>query len=411
MTMQYVIIGTSAAGLAAAERLRQWDRSGSITLISDEAHLPYSRPLLTYLLGREIKQEQIFLKSPTYFEKWGFETLLGEAVTQVDPEARAVHLAGGRVCPFDRLLIASGAEPRLPGLPGQDLEGVFTLRHLADVQRLDAGLSPGGAVAVVGAGAVGLKAAEALIRRGDRVSLVEAEPHALPRLLDQTGADFLHQALTDLGMELHFGAQPVGILGDQGRVRGLALASGEIIVAEAVLLAIGVRARTAFLSGTGLDRPEGIAVNPYMQTEYPHIFAAGDCTCPRHLLTGELAAYQIWPAAVAQGEIAGANMAGAGRRYDGVLPMNSISLTNFKVITGGQAAAEGDGLEVVADFDRKRGHYRRLVFQEGRLVGVTLLGALADAGIYFQIMAQKLPVEQLPVDIRSRDFHAGKLWG
>jgi NAD(P)H-nitrite reductase large subunit len=411
MTMQYVIIGTSAAGLAAAERLRHWDRSGSITLISDEAHLPYSRPLLTYLLGREIKQEQIFLKSPTYFEKWGFETLLGEAVTQVDPEARAVHLAGGRVCPFDRLLIASGAEPRLPGLPGQDLEGVFTLRHLADVQRLDAGLSPGGAVAVVGAGAVGLKAAEALIRRGDRVSLVEAEPHALPRLLDQTGADFMHQALTDLGMELHFGAQPVGILGDQGRVRGLALASGEIIAAEAVLLAIGVRPRTAFLSGTGLDRPEGIAVNPYMQTEYPHIFAAGDCTCPRHLLTGELAAYQIWPAAVSQGEIAGANMAGAGRRYDGVLPMNSISLTNFKVITGGQAAAEGDGLEVVADFDRKRGHYRRLVFQEGRLVGVTLLGALADAGIYFQIMAQKLPVEQLPVDIRSRDFHAGKLWG
>lgn len=409
--MQHVIIGTSAAGLAAAERLRHGDRSGSITLISDEAHLPYSRPLLTYLLGREIRQEQIFLKSSTYFEQWGFETLLGEAVAQVDPEARAVHLASGRVCPFDRLLIASGAEPRLPGLPGVGLDGVFTLRHLADVQRLEAGLSPGAAVAVVGAGAVGLKAAEALIRRGNRVILVEAEPHALPRLLDRTGADLLHQALTDQGMELHFGVQPVEILGNQGRVRGLALASGEAVAAEAVLLAIGVRPRTAFLAGTGLDRPEGVAVTPYMQTEYPHIYAAGDCACPRHLLTGKPAAYQIWPAAVAQGEIAGANMAGAGRPYDGILPMNSISLTNFKVIAGGLAAAAGDGYEVVADFDRKRGHYRRLVFQEGRLVGVTLLGTAANAGIYFQIMAQKLSVKQLPVDLRSRDFHAGSLWG
>jgi NAD(P)H-nitrite reductase large subunit len=212
-------------------------------------------------------------------------------------------------------------------------------------------------------------------------------------------------------MELHFGVQPVEILGDQGRVRGLALASGEAIAAEAVLLAIGVRPRTAFLAGTGLDRPEGIAVNPYMQTEYPHIFAAGDCTCPRHLLTGEPAAYQIWPAAVAQGGIAGANLAGAGRRYDGILPMNSISLTNFKVITGGHLYPHREEGEIFTRFDQKGTEYRRLVFQNGRLVGVTLLGPMADAGIYFQIMAQRLPVEQLPVDIRSRDFHAGKLWG
>jgi NADPH-dependent 2,4-dienoyl-CoA reductase/sulfur reductase-like enzyme len=409
--MRYVIIGTSAAGLSAAETLRQWDRGGRITLISDEPHLPYSRPLLTYLLGQEIRPEQIFLKSAEYFDQWGFEALLGEPVAEVDPEAHAVHLADGRVRPFDRLLIASGAEPRLPGIPGQDLEGVFTLRHLADVQRLEAGLPPDGTVAVIGAGAVGLKAAEALTHRGHRVILVEAEPHALPRLLDKTGADFLHRALTDLGVELRFGTQPVGILGEKGRVQGLALTTGEAIAADAVLCAIGVRPRTGFLAGAGLDRPEGIAVNPYMQTGHSNIYAAGDCTCPPHLLTGEPAAYQIWPAAVAQGEIAGANMAGARRRYDGILPRNSISLTNLKVITGGHLYPDREEGEVVIELDQKRTRYRRLVFQNGRLVGVTLVGPIADAGIYFQIMAQKLPVKQLPADIRSPDFHPGKLWG
>src|SRR3974377_2425292 len=105
--MRNVIIGTSAAGLAAAEVLRARDRGGSITLIGEETHLPYSRPLLTYLLGREIKPQQIFLKSAAYFAEWGFTPLLGEPVVRVDAFAREVHLAGGRAVSYDRLLIAS----------------------------------------------------------------------------------------------------------------------------------------------------------------------------------------------------------------------------------------------------------------------------------------------------------------
>jgi len=409
--MRYVIIGTSAAGLAAAEALRKWVRTGSITLISDESHLPYSRPLLTYLLGREIKPEKSFLKSQDYFDQWGFDAALGAPVVRVKPEAREVHLGGGGVVSFDKLLIASGAKPRLLGIPGEDLAGVYTLRHLSDIQRLEEGLPRGGAVAVVGAGAVGLKAAEALIRRGNRVILVEAEPRALPGLLDQTGADLLHQALVGQGIELHFGVHPVGIWEKNGQIKGLVLNTGKTVAADAVLVAIGVRPRTEFLSDTALDRPEGILVNPFMQTEYPDIFAAGDCACPPHLLTGKPTAYQIWPAAVAQGEVAGANMAGAGRRYDGLLPQNSISLKGFKIITGGHLKPDTADGEIFSELDRRRGHYRRLVFQDGCLVGVTLAGPKAvDAGIYLHIIARKVPVKDLPVDIRSTDFHPGRLW-
>lgn len=409
--MRYVIIGASAAGLAAAETLRRWDPQGQITLVSDEPHLPYSRPLLTYLLAKEISPEQIFLRPANYFAQWGFEARLGEAVSQVDPEARTVRLTGGGALPYDRLLVASGAEPRLLEIPGKDLEGVFTLRHLADVRRLESGLAPDGTVAVVGAGAVGLKAAEALVQRGNRVVLVEAGAHALPRLLDQTAAGFLHRALRDLGIDLYVSVQPTEIIGANGKVRGLALADGRSIRADAVLFAVGVRPRLEFLKGTELDRPEGLRVNEFMQTDYPEIFAAGDCTCPRHLLTGEPAAYQIWPAAVAQGQVAGANMAGAQRRYEGILPQNSISLKGLKIIAGGLLSPTMKGGEVFQELDPRRGEYRRLVFQNGRLVGVILIGPVADAGLYFQVMAQRLPVNQLPVDPRSRDFHAGKLWG
>lgn len=409
--MRYVIIGASAAGLAAAETLRQWDPRGAITLISDEPHPPYSRPLLTYLLSGEVRLDKVWLKGPDYFQEWGFEARLGERVVQVAAAEHEVRLQSGRALPYDRLLIASGASPRLPGIPGEDLEGVFTLRTLADWQRLDAGLLEKGQVAVVGAGPVGLKAAEALAHRGCRVTLVEMESQVLPRLVDAQAAGLLRGALQEWGIEVHCHATPLGIAGSRGRVRALALADGRELPAQAVLFAIGVAPNTAFLTDPGPAAAVGIKVNARMQTAHPDIFAAGDCVQAVHLLTGKPAYVPIWPAAVAQGRVAGANMAGADRRYPGALPQNSISLRNFKVITGGLIQPEGEDLDTVTEFDRQRGQYRRLVFQQGRLVGLTLVGKVEDAGIYFQIMGQQLPAKDLAADPHRPDFHPGRLWG
>ena len=409
--MRYVIIGASAAGLAAAETLRQWDPRGSITLISDEPHPPYSRPLLTYLLSGEVRLDKVWLRGPDYFESWGFEARLGERVVQVAVPEHEVRLQSGQALPYDRLLIASGASPLLPGIPGEDLPGVFTLRTLADWQRLDAGLPERGQVAVVGAGPVGLKAAEALAHRGCRVTLVEMESQVLPRLVDGQAAGLLQGALKEWGIEVCCQAAPLGVVGSMGRVRALALADGRELPFQAVLFAIGVAPNTEFLGDNGLAAPGGIKVNARMQTAAPDIYAAGDCVQAVHLLTGKPAYVPIWPAAVEQGKIAGANMAGADRRYPGALPQNSISLRNFKIITGGLIQPEGEDTEIVKEFDRHRGQYRRLVYQKGRLVGLTLVGKVEDAGIYFQIMGQQLPVKDLAADLQGPDFHPGRLWG
>jgi nitrite reductase (NADH) large subunit len=401
--MRYVIIGASAAGCKAAETLRRYAPTSPITVISEEKHPLYSRPLLTYLLSGEVKPDQMWLHRGDYFRRWNLDPVLGEPVTRVDPGAHQVHLLGGSLIPYDRLLIASGARPRLLGLLGEDLEGVYTLRTLADGRRLAAGLPQSGRVVVVGAGPIGLKAAEAMQRRGLQVTLVEAEAHPLPRLVDETAAALLHQTITRLGIEIYHHSWPEALWGEAGRVKALTLNRGREIPCQAVLFSIGVAPNVEFLTGTGLAEPEGIPVDHRLGTADPDIFAAGDCAYPYHLLTGQRAGYRIWPAAVAQGRVTGANLAGSGLAYDGLLPQNSLSLRGFHLITGGLGPLEVEGCQVVSELDKRRGHYRSLVFREGRLVGLTLVGAVADAGIYFQLMAQQLPVKE-PVE-------PGRMWG
>ncbi len=409
--MRLVIIGTSAAGLAGAETVRRFAPRARVTLISDEPHLPYSRPLLTYFLGREVRREGLYLCSQEYFRTWGFEAALGERVTRLDPGAHEVHLASGRVIPYDRLLIASGANPRKPGIPGEELAGVFTLRHLADAEGLERHLSQARRVAVVGAGAVGLKAADALAHRGLQVDLLARGAQPLSKVLDPVSAGLLMEALARLGITLHLHSWPVAVRGQGGRVTALALNDNRELPTDAVIFSVGVAPRVEFLAGTGLAAAGGIPVDATLNAGHPDIYAAGDCILPHHLLTGQPAAFHIWPAAVAQGRVAGANLMGAGRRYDGILPMNSISLRGFKVITGGHLYPDTPQGEVFEDLDRRRGRLKRLVFDDGRLVGATLIGPVAQAGLYFQLIANRTPVRELPCDPRSPDFHPGRLWG
>ena len=409
--MRYVIIGTSAAGLAAAEVLRARDRAGSITLISEEEHLPYSRPLLTYLLGREIKPGRIFLKSADYFAEWGFTPCLGAPVVRVDSRAREVCLAGGRAVPYDRLLIASGAKPRLPDIPGLHQEGVFTVRHLADVDRLEAGLPREARWRWWGPAPSASRWRTALLPGASRCISWRRGSQPLTRILDQVAADMLMEVVKAKGIHLMLHSWPEAVLGEAGRVTGLALNDHWVLPARAVIFSVGVEPRMEFLADTGLAEAGGIRVDSSMRTSLPEIFAAGDCCLPHHLITGQPAAFHIWPAAVAQGQVAGANMAGGRLRYDGILPQNSISLKGFRIITGGHFTPDTADGEVYAEVDRHRRRYRRLVFQAGRLVGVTLVGAVEQAGIYFQIMAQKLPVAHLPADPRGPRFHPGGLWG
>ena len=256
---------------------------------------------------------------------------------------------------------------------------------------------------MVGAGAVGLKTADALARRGLTVTLVARGSQPLSRVLDPTAAALLHAAITRMGIEIIYHAWPEAIWGEAGRVRALTLNDGRELPCQAVLFSIGVAPNVEFLAGTGLATAEGITVDHQLGTADPDIYAAGDCAHPYHLLTGKRAGYHIWPAAVAQGRIAGANLAGADLTYDGLLPQNSLSLRGFHIIAGGLGPQDAEGCETVSQLDERRGYYRSLIYRQGKLVGLTLVGAVEDAGIYFQLMAQQLP--------GKAPINPGNLWG
>ena len=248
--MRYVIIGASAAGCKAAETLRRYAPDSPITVISEEAQPLYSRPLLTYLLSGEVSPEKVWLQGEDYFREWDLDPVLGEPVVRVDPAAHAVHLLGGRAIPYDRLLIASGARPRLLGLKGEEL---CRRLHPAHPGRLAAAggrpaRRPAGVV-VVGAGAVGLKTADALARRGLPVTLVARGAQPLSRVLDPAAAALLQTAITRMGIEIIYHAWPEAIWGEAGRVRALTLNDGREIPCQAVLFSIGVAPNVEFLAG------------------------------------------------------------------------------------------------------------------------------------------------------------------
>ena len=409
--MRFVIIGNSAAGLAGAETIRRLEPQAPITIISDEPYPPYCRPLLTYLLGGNIQEKDLWLKATDYYQRWQFSPILGKRAVQVDPNTKTVLLDSGEAIPYDRLLVASGARPTLPDIPGQDLQGVFTVRTLDQFKAMQQMLQPEMRIVVIGAGLVGIKTAQALVHRGFDVTVVERETQAWSVSLDETAADLLHQAIMRVGVKLRLQSIPAALSGQNGRVKGVVLKDGTEIPADLVIIGIGVIPNTEFLREAGLSDPYGLTVDSQLRTAREDIFAAGDCVQPYDRLSGQKTYFAIWPAAVEQGRLAGANMAGHDRHYGGLLSQNTLYVGDTRVIAGGLVRPTDDSCEVHVHHDPSGQSYRRLLVKDGRLVGVILVGQVEDAGVYLNLIYNRTPLPSLPADPRGTDFQVGRLLG
>jgi NAD(P)H-nitrite reductase large subunit len=409
--MHYVIIGNSAAGLAGAETIRRLHPQAPISIISDEPYPPYCRPLLTYLLGGEIQEKDLWLRARDYYQRWQFAPILGKRVLQVDAAAKALSLEGGDTVSYDRLLVASGARPSLPDIPGQDLQGVFTVRTLEHFKAMQQMLRPEMRVVVIGSGLVGLKTAQALAHRGYDVTLVARKAQVLSNLLDESAAAFLHRAMTGVCVKLRFHSIPAALSGENGRVKSVVFTDGTEIPADLVIIGIGVIPNTEFLRDAGLSNSYGLKINQHLRTDQEDIYAAGDCVQPYDRLSGEKTYFAIWPAAVEQGRLAGANMAGHERKYGGLLSQNTLYVGDTRVIAGGMVRPADASCEVHIYHDPYSRSYRRLVVKDGCLVGVILVGQVEDAGVYLNLIYNRTPLATLQSDPRRRDFHVGRLLG
>jgi 3-phenylpropionate/trans-cinnamate dioxygenase ferredoxin reductase component len=312
----FAIVGASLTGAKAAEELRAQGFEGRVVLIGAEPERPYERPPLTkdYLRG-ESEREKAYVHPDGFYAQQDIELMTGVTVQAVDPGQSRVTLGDGGTLGYDRLLLATGAEPRRLAIPGADLDGVYYLRTIADCDLLRGRLDAGGRVAVIGAGWIGSEFAASARQRGLDVTVIDPVPLPNERIFGSAIGAFYRDVHHQHGIRLLLGDGVAGFEGS-GSVARVRTASGHRIECDFAVVGIGVVPRTGLASDAGLDVANGIVVDAQLQTGTPCIYAAGDVANAWHPFYGQRIRVEHWANALHQGPAAARAMLGQPVSYD-----------------------------------------------------------------------------------------------
>ena len=380
-----VVVGSSAAGIAACEAAREHAPACDITVVTADAAPEYSRPLLAYALAGRLDRADLSWRFADYLEaQLGATVLRGVRTSALDTAQRRLQLNDGRAIAFDRLVIASGARATIPNIPGVRLAGVHTLRDLADLDALDRLAQPGRHAVVVGGGNVGLQACEALAARSMNVTVVVRSPHLLSQMVDEAVGRRVGDLFARHGVDVRTGRDVDEILGGD-RVERLRLDDGELLPADLVMVGKGIEPDVAWLDGSGVETRRGIVVDLCGRTSASGVFAAGDCAEMPDLVSGRSVVSGIWPMAYEMGRAAASTAVGVERMTRGALKMNASHFFGTSLISMGEVWPErlaGASAHILAD--REDG-YRKLIYRDGRLVGALLYGDVTGAGVYYRL--------------------------
>ena len=311
---QIVIVGGGAAGFSAAEMLRRQDYRGSIVMLSNEAAAPVDRPNLSkdYLAG-SAPEDWLPLRPDDFYAEAKIDLRLKTEVTSIDTKARKIATSSGEAIPYDRLLLATGAEPvRLP-IPGADQPHVHVLRSLADCRAIIAQADGARRAIVIGASFIGLEAAAALRARNVEVHVVGLEARPMERVLGPEMGDFVRSLHEEHGVIFHLGDTVTGIDGKRATLK-----RGGVIEADVVVVGVGVRPRLALAEKAGLAIDRGVTVNKYLETSVSGIYAAGDIARWPDPHSGANIRVEHWVVAERQGQTAARNMLGQNEVFDAV---------------------------------------------------------------------------------------------
>ena len=406
---KYLIIGNGIAGITAAETIRSLDSQGGITMIAAEEHLPYSRPLISMVLEGSLAADRLAIRDQGWYQRLGIEPLIGHKVVELDPAAGQVLTDRGTRVPYERLLIASGADPRPAKAANHDLPGVFCMRDQSQVQGMLALLPQVESALVLGGGLVGFKAAYGLLHQGKKVTMLIRSSHPLTMQVDDQAGALIRRELEENGLEVRVGVEAVAFEG-AGRVQRAQLSDGASLDCQLVVVGKGVTPAAGFAPADSVQMDLGILVDQHQATTVAGIFAAGDVAQGRDLAHGQTRVNAIWPVAVEQGRVAGANMAGRPVRYPGSVGRNMLRIFGLDVMTGGMIQPpEGNGYQVLKRFDPRRKLYRKLVLEDGVLKGITLLGQVEQGGVLLALLQRGQPLAVDPSRLLDPGFNYATL--
>jgi 3-phenylpropionate/trans-cinnamate dioxygenase ferredoxin reductase component len=311
-----VIVGASLAGAKAAQELRDWGFGGRVVLIGDEQELPYERPPLTkdYLRGEQPRDKSL-VHEDGFYEEHDIELLTGVTVTAIKPSEQRILVDGDKEFGYDRLLIATGAEPRRIDIAGADLDGVHYLRTLSDCDALRQRLAAGGKVVVVGAGWIGAEFAASARQCGLKVTVIEPATVPLERVLGNELGTFYRDVHATHGVEMRTQTGVEAFEGS-GSVTGVRTSDGQSIACDFVVVGVGVTPRARLADAAGAKIENGIVVNQQLRTTLPNIFAAGDVANAWHPFFKRNIRVEHWANALNQGPAAAQAMLGQDVSYD-----------------------------------------------------------------------------------------------
>ena len=334
--IRYVIVGNGAAGVTAAETIRQQDPMGEITIVGAEPYPMYSRPGLAYMLINEIPKRQVFARQPEWYQQLRLNLLFGKA-EKLDVDLQEVALADGRILPYDRLLIATGARAVPPPYPGADLKGVVYLDTFDGTKDLMRQAKRRRRAVVIGGGITALEITEGLAHHGVDTHYFLRRNRLWGKVFNDTEANLLEERMVEHGVTIHYNTEVSEILGDRrGRVRAVRLKNGGEFKCNLVGVAIGVRPQLDLVKDTAVKIDRAILVDETMQSSARHVYAAGDCAQVYDRWTQKHMMDILWPSAVAEGRVAGLNMAGQRQVYVKGSPFNACLLFGLHVATMGQ---------------------------------------------------------------------------
>ena len=392
MSEPLVVVGN---GMAAARLVDELAKAAlgryAIAVIGDEPRLAYNRVLLSSVLAGETASHEIELKPAGWWRDRGVTLKYGCRATEIDVGRRELKIANEESITFSRLVLATGSTPLRLNVPGAELAGVHTFRDSRDVDLLLTLAAQKKRVVVVGGGLLGLEAAYGLAKAGAKVTLLHLMDRLMERQLDAPAAELLKSLVERKGIQILLNANTARLHGERS-VEAVELADGRRIDTEAVIFAAGIRPNVALAKDAGIAVNRGIVVDDHLQTGTSGIFALGECAEHRGVC------YGLVEPAYEQAQVLAQHLAGRNAAYLGSVVATNLKVSGVGVFSAGDFMG-ADGSEAIVLSDVRYGTYKKLVIAAGRLTGAVLVGDVADALWYLELIRSRQPVTNIRGDM------------
>ncbi len=393
---RYVIIGNGTAAAGCIEGIRTADQEGAISVVSEEEHDVYCRPLISYYLEGKTDPERMRYRPAGFYEDNGCKVYRGRRAVKIDVSGKTVHLDDGCRLPYTAVCVAAGSSPFVPPFKGLDtVEKKFSFMTLDDAFALEKAVAPGSRVLIVGAGLIGLKCAEGLKERAGEIIVSDLANRVLSSILDDRYAAVMQEHLEKNGIRFLLGDSVERFEKNRAFMR-----SGAKVNFDVLVLAVGVRANISLVKDAGGETNRGILINEKMETSLEDIYAAGDCTEGTDISSGTRRPLAILPNAYMQGHCAGVNMAGGSEVFDKAIPMNSIGFFGLHAMTAGTYFPKEEGGTVFEEEDGSS--VKRFYVRGGLLTGFMILGDADRVGIYTSLIREKIPLDTINFDLLKK---------